>query len=110
MVAVKRATVPSPDLWGWPETDTVEVVRLTQRGSVYSVDKVYLNDEVVGFVVGRPEGRRGGKMWDYVAGDRNSPTPTPARWRLVFGSPSRQHALVALVENHKARAERKATR
>lgn len=99
----RRLLVPSPDLWGWPETDTVEVTRLTQRGAVYSVDRVYLNNEVVGFVVGRPEGRTGTKMWDYVAGDSNSPTPRPSSWRLVFGQPSRQHALVALVEKSRVR-------
>lgn len=104
----KRMVVPSPDLWGWPETDTVEVRRLTERGSVYSVDRVYLNGNIVGFVVGRPEGRTGSKMWDYVVGDLHSPTPRPSSWRLVFGSPSRQHALVALVETSKSRAVRKA--
>jgi hypothetical protein len=51
------------------------------------------------------------KMWDYAVGDVNTPTPNAADFhRYVFGSPSRQHALVALVENAKARAERKATR
>lgn len=105
---MKRTTVPSPALWGWPETDTVEAVRLTQRGATYSVDKVYLNDVMVGFVVGRPEGRTG-KMWDYVAGDHHSPTPNAGDFhRYVFGKPSRQHALAALVENHKARVARKA--
>jgi len=106
MVSHRRQPVPSPDLWGWPETDTVEVTRLTERGSVYSVDRVYLNGEVVGFVVGRNEGRV--KMWDYVVGDKNSPTPRPSTWRLVFGHAGRQHALVALVETAKARAARRA--
>lgn len=107
MMAGQRKAVPSPDLWGWPETDTVEATRLTERGSVYSVDRVHLNGEAVGFVVGRPEGRTG-KMWDYVVGDHTSPTPRPSSWRLAFGNPSRQHALVALVEVTKARATRKA--
>jgi hypothetical protein len=108
-MAAQRKVVPSPDLWGWPETDTVEATRLTERGSVYSVDRIHLNGEVVGFAVGRVENyRTGAKMWDYVVGDHHSPTPRPSSWRLVFGQPSRQHALVALVESVKARAARKA--
>lgn len=94
-MAGQRKVVPSPDLWGW--TGTVEATRLTERGAIYSVDRVYLDGEAVGFVVGRHEGRTG-KMWDYVVGDRNMPTPRPSMWRLVFGFPGRQHAVAALVE------------
>ena len=98
---MKRTPVPSPDLWGWPETDVVECVRITPRGDPRSVDKVYLNDEFVGFVVGRVENRHTGtKAWDYVAGDSRTPTPIPSA-HLSFCHPSRQHALVALVENRK---------
>lgn len=95
----KRLPVPNPDLWGWPSRLRVESQTLTPPGDTYAVQAVYVNDTLVGHVVGRSnwDGKR---EWDYVVG-AEAPMDHLSQYRLDYTRPSRQHAVVALVEKGK---------
>jgi hypothetical protein len=90
----KRLLAKSPALYGWDAAKhTVETERdtdLTARTSA-TVSRVYLDGAFCGYVLTRREGRT--TMADYALTERDVRSAN-----LAFGSPSRQDALVALVE------------